>query len=201
MKRILAATALVAGLGGAAAQAQEYYIGQILMGGWNFCPRGTAPAQGQLLSIAQNQALFSLLGTQFGGDGRTTFGLPDLRGRMAVNQGTGPGLPNYVMGQKGGANTVTLSEVNLPPHTHAATGTPSGTATPGSSPSPQDNLPALTTTAPAYAPAGGPAVNMAANSVAVTVGSTGGGQAVNVTNPFQVVNFCVVTMGIYPSRN
>ena len=89
----------------APAHATERYIGEIFMTGANFCPRGTAAADGQLLPINQNQALFSLLGTNYGGDGRTTFGLPDLRGRSPVHAGNGPGLNPVSLGSKGGAET------------------------------------------------------------------------------------------------
>ena len=94
------------------------FIGEIIMFAGNFAPRGWALCDGQLLSIAQNSALFSILGTTYGGDGRTTFGLPDLRGRVAVHEGTGPGLPNIRLGQKGGAVNHTLTQGQLPPHTH-----------------------------------------------------------------------------------
>lgn len=92
----------------------EFYVGQILMGGWNFAPRGTAFCNGQLLSIAENTALFSLLGTTYGGDGRTTFGLPDLRGRVPVHFGEGPGLTNRRMGEKSGRECNNLATAQLP---------------------------------------------------------------------------------------
>ncbi|MEM6396525.1 MAG: tail fiber protein [Bacteroidota bacterium] len=92
----------------------EYYIGQIIMGGWNFAPRGTAFCNGQLLSIAENSALFSLLGTTYGGDGRTTFGLPDLRGRVPVHFGLGPGLTDRRMGEKSGREYNDLGTAQLP---------------------------------------------------------------------------------------
>jgi len=84
-------------------QAREPFIGEIMQFGGNFCPRGWAKTEGQLLAISQNSALFSLLGTNYGGDGRTTFGLPDFRGRVAIAPGTGPGLSNYRLGEKGGS--------------------------------------------------------------------------------------------------
>ena len=96
----------------------EPFIGQIIMSGFNFAPRGYATCDGQLLSIAQNTALFSLLGTQFGGDGRVTFGLPDLRGRVPVHQGQGPGLTNRVMGEESGQETHTLISTEMPMHNH-----------------------------------------------------------------------------------
>ena len=100
----------------------EPFIGEIKIFGFNFAPQNYQLCSGQLLSIAQNTALFSLLGTTYGGDGQTTFALPDLRGRMPIGQGQGPGLPNYVMGQLSGTTSVTLLTANLPAHTHAAQG-------------------------------------------------------------------------------
>ncbi len=94
----------------ASAQAYEPFIGEVRSFGFNFCPRSWAPADGQLLPINQNQALFSLFGTMYGGDGRTTFGLPDLRGRVALHTGTGPGLNPYKVGQKGGAESTILPQ-------------------------------------------------------------------------------------------
>lgn len=96
------------------AQAQaERYIAEIFTTGANFCPRGTAELNGQLLPISSNSALFSLLGTTYGGDGRTTFGLPDMRGRSAVHEGNGPGLSNVRLGQKGGTETISLKSTTL----------------------------------------------------------------------------------------
>ncbi len=91
------------------------FIGQIIAFGGNFAPRGWAKCEGQLLAISQNTALFSILGTTYGGDGRTTFGLPDLRGRSMVGPGTGPGLSNVQLGQRGGTQTTTLNATNIPP--------------------------------------------------------------------------------------
>ena len=95
------------------AQARDQLIGEIMQFGGNFCPRGWAMTNGQLLPIAQNQALFSILGTTYGGDGRTTFALPDLRGRVAVGPGQGPGLSNYYLGQRGGQEQVMSPTVGV----------------------------------------------------------------------------------------
>lgn len=102
----------------------EPFLGQIQAFGFNFAPRGWAGCNGQLLSIAQNTALFSLLGTTYGGNGQTTFALPDLRGRYMVNQGQGPGLSLYTIGQVGGTETTTLTSTQMPIHTHVAVATP-----------------------------------------------------------------------------
>ncbi|MDD9716425.1 tail fiber protein [Dinoroseobacter sp. PD6] len=174
------------------AQAQDYYIGQIIIGGWNFCPRGTFRLDGSLLSINENQALFSLLGTNYGGDGRTTFGLPDMRGRVPVHTGQGPGLSDRRLGQTGGSEANTLSVAQLPAHSHAL----SGTATAANTPSPAGALPATTGRDSTYA-AGTPDTAMAAGAI----GSTGAGSAVNNMPPFNVVTYCMVGFGIYPSRN
>src|SRR4051812_7800649 len=96
----------------------EPFIGEIRVVGFNFAPRGWAMCNGQLMSIAQNTALFSLLGTQFGGDGRVTFGLPDLRGRVPLGQGQGPGLPNYTIGELAGEAAHTLISNEMPMHNH-----------------------------------------------------------------------------------
>jgi microcystin-dependent protein len=98
------------------ADAREPYLGEIMYFSGNFCPRGWTVAEGQLLDISSNSALFSLLGTNFGGDGRTTFGLPDLRGRVVVGPGDGPGLSTHRVGEKGGAESVTLSLAQVPAH-------------------------------------------------------------------------------------
>ncbi len=101
-------------------------IGEIRGFGGNFPPRSWAFCNGQLLSIAQNQALFSILGTTYGGDGRTTFALPDLRGRVPISEGTGPGLSPHRLGSRSGTETVTLNTLQIPSHTHLATATGSG---------------------------------------------------------------------------
>ncbi|MDD9716424.1 tail fiber protein [Dinoroseobacter sp. PD6] len=176
----------------APAHAQEAYLGQIIMGGWNFCPRGTAPLNGQLIQISQNSALFSLLGTQFGGDGRTTFALPDMRGRVALHNGTGPGLTNKRIGARGGSETNTLTVDQLPPHAHALT----GTSTAANTPSPAGALPATTGRDSSYA-AGSADTGMGAGAI----GSTGGGQPVNNMPPYTVVQMCIVTQGLFPSRS
>src|SRR6202012_2704707 len=120
----------------------DQYIGEIRMVGFNFAPVGWALCNGQLLSISQNTALFSLLGTQFGGDGRTNFGLPNLQGRFPLHQGSGAGLPPYVIGQMGGNPNVTLTTAQMPAHTHAATFVAGSSALQGSSAGGSTNTPA-----------------------------------------------------------
>ena len=182
----------------------EPFIGEIKPFGFNFPPRGYAKCDGQLLPIAQNSALFSLLGTQFGGDGQSTFALPDLRGRAMIHQGQGPGLSSYSMAQRGGSESVTLTANQLPTHTHAATATSTlhaeGIA--GSSQNPQDKLlgglPNLYVTPD-------PTQNkqLAAESIntAVTVAPSGGSQPFDIHSPYLVLNLCIALQGIFPSRN
>jgi microcystin-dependent protein len=191
------AAALAAGMiWSPSVQAQEAFIGQIQMFGFNFAPRGWAFCDGQLLPISQNTALFSLLGTTFGGDGRTTFGLPDLRGRVAVHVGNGPGLQQVRWGQRGGANTVALTINNLPSHTHTATVNASGSQ--GTEQGPAGNVPADDRRETQYS-AGAPDVTM--NAAMVTVGNTGGGQPISIMQPYLGIYHSIALFGIYPSRN
>ena len=188
------------------AQAQEFYIGEIIIGGWTFCPRGTAEADGQLIAITQNEALFSLYGTNFGGDGRTTFGLPDMRGRSPVHVGQGPGLANRQLGQKGGTQSVTLTQNQMPSHTHTVTSTATTTVSVGPGQAGAfdagDHIVAGTDI---YASTGSPNQALDPATVGVTVASTanptGGSQSFQIMNPYLAVRYCVVLFGIYPSRN
>jgi microcystin-dependent protein len=175
------------------------FIGQIVMFGGNFAPRGWALCDGQLLSISSNEALFSLLGTIYGGDGRTTFGLPDLRGRVAMHAGSGPGLTPRQLGRKSGAEQNFLTVGQMPSHNHAATGTVNlGTASNAASGS-GAFLP-ISTGANFYSTAAG-AAQMNAGAVSVTVGNNGGSQGINNIQPFQCVNYIIALQGTYPSRN
>jgi len=175
----------------------EQYIGQIMMFGGNFAPRNWALCNGQLLEISSYTALFSILGTTYGGDGRRTFALPDLRGRVPVHAGTGNGLPTVRLGQVGGAPTNTLTEAQLPAHTHpgvinAVSPLPRG-ASAGPDPSNVYNAQGgVYATGPANA-------KMAADSV--SIGQAGQGQAVNNMQPFQAINYIIALEGIFPPRN
>ena len=160
------------------------FIAEIILFAGNFAPRGWAFCNGQLLSISQNTALFSLLGTTYGGNGQTTFALPDLRSRVPVHPGQGPGLSSYQLGQSGGAETVTLGVNQLPAHTHAATSPPVDTAATSNRPT-SGMAPAR---GGAYAP--GP-----------SVGSTGGSQPHTNLQPHLALNYIIATQGIFPSRN
>ena len=171
----------------------EPFIAEIIMFGGNFAPRGWAFCDGQLLPINQNQALFSILGTTFGGDGRTTFGLPDLRGRVPVHPGTGPGLSNRRLGAKGGTETNTLTSANLPPHQHNIR-IPLSDEDSNTDESSGNYLSAgeIYRTAPA------PNQFYGSN---IKTENTGSGQSVNNMQPFQGVNFIIALIGIYPSRS
>ncbi len=172
------------------------FIGEIRMFGFNFAPVGWATCDGQLLSIAQNTALFSLLGTQYGGNGVQTFGLPDLRGRFPMHQGQGPGLTFKSIGEVSGSPTTSVLTTNLPQHTHPfALTASSGLAT---QVSPAGGvLAAGLGTGEARFAAETPDVTMAA----MNTGIAGGNQPLSVQNPYLVVNFCIALQGIFPSRN
>ncbi|MEE4118963.1 MAG: tail fiber protein [Paracoccaceae bacterium] len=187
-----AATTLALGLSAAPSLAQEAYIGEVRIFAGVFCPRSWAPAEGQLLAISGNEALFSLLGTTYGGDGRTNFALPDLRGRGPMGIGSGPGLTPRRQGEKGGAETVTLTEGQLPAHSHSLNALSSG----GDNPSPTGNLLANDGTDRIYG-AGTADTTLSAEAV----GSTGSAEPVSVIQPYLAVRYCVALQGLYPSRN
>lgn len=180
-----------------AAMAMDPFIGQIQFFGFQFTPRGWAPCDGQLVAISSNSALFSLLGTTYGGDGRTTFALPDARGRALIHQGSGPGLPLYRIGQRGGSPTSTLTTLNLPSHNHVATVHAVGAA--GNSGTPASNVvPAAVSRGTLYSSAA-PDVTMSPGMV--TTGNTGGSQSFSTVSPYLTVNCQIALVGIFPSRN
>lgn len=203
------------------------FIGQVATFGFNFCPRGWVPANGQLLSIPENTALFSLYGTFYGGDGRTTFGLPDLRGRAVVSFGQAPGMANYRIGDKGGAEVVTLNTQEMPSHNHpgsasgvsAATATMTGTATATVTSTQAKILQQRGSDSGVAERTGGtsdgvisaPTVtiamdNLAISSInvdglAVTTHNAGGSQAHENRTPYLAMTTCIAMTGIFPSRN
>jgi microcystin-dependent protein len=182
----------------------EPFIGEIKILGFNFPPRGYMTCQGQILSIAQNTALFSLLGTMYGGNGQTTFALPDLQGRMPIGQGQGPGLPAHTMGEIGGTPTTTLIIGNLPPHVHTANSlsiklkASTANADEGS---PDGNFPATTPTGIYSGNGATPGAYTGGVEVAGNTDITGGGQSFSIMNPYLVINYSIATQGIFPSRN
>lgn len=196
-----AAVALASSMGTTPAQAQyEPFIGQMMLAGFNFCPRGWASANGQLLSISQNTALFSLLGTQFGGNGQTTFGLPDLRGRVPVGFGQASGGGSfYNMGQMGGLESVTLTIPEMPQHTHTARMV-ADKDTVANKASPNGNALARTQTADIYTNVLGSVDDPMANGT-VQNDMTGGSLPHENRMPYQAMNWCIATVGIFPSRN
>jgi microcystin-dependent protein len=176
----------------------EPFIGEIRMFAGNFSPRSHAFCDGQLLAISQNDALFALLGTLYGGDGRTTFGLPDLRGRVPIHMGSGPGLTPRAMASRSGSETATVSVSQLPAHTHMM----QGSTTAASDTSPAGNVPGTGAGANLYnaAPVAGDVVTMDADAVPVSGGSDPT-QAHNNVMPFLCINFIIALTGIFPSRN
>ncbi|MBX2827113.1 MAG: tail fiber protein [Flavobacteriaceae bacterium] len=167
----------------------EPFIGQIMPVGFNFAPRGWALCDGQILAISSHTALFSLLGTTFGGDGRTTFGLPDLRGRSIVGVGNGPGLSPITWGQKGGAESHTLTVGQMPAHTHNIA---VNTAT-GEESSPAGNH--IAASADSFAEDATSGQNLAAPA------SQGGNQSFGIRDPYLGIYVCIALQGIFPSRN
>lgn len=170
----------------------EPFVGEIRMFAGNFPPRGWAFCDGQLLAVSQNDALFSLFGTIYGGDGRTTFGLPDLRGRVPVHAGHGPGLSERRLGSKAGAEQVTLTTNQLPNHTHSSKVSPNY----GSRSNPEESVLAKNIKEVGYSsePPDG-----SMNSSSIT--NVGGSQSHTNLMPFLCVNFIVSLIGIYPSRS
>lgn len=173
----------------------DYFMGQIIMAGFSFAPKTFAHCDGRLMSIAQNQALYSLLGTQFGGDGITTFGLPDMRGRAPVAYGTSVDQAwqptPMTMGQQGGTETVTLNLAQLPSHTHLL----QGSSTSGQVKNPTNAVIGSTTNA-LYGDASSNVVTLDTR----TCGAAGGNQPHPNMQPYSVVNFCIALTGIFPSR-
>jgi microcystin-dependent protein len=195
----------------AAACSPDSYLGTICAFGFNFCPQGYLPADGRLIQISQNTALFSLLGTTYGGNGTSTFALPDLRGRSLVGSGQGPGLTNIIIGQVGGTESASLLITNLPSHSHGASTTlnissvanASGSA--GNSASPTAKVWANSSSRDnVYGDTGN--VQMAAGAITTTgtatttVQPTGSGIPVSIRSPYVGITYCIATTGIFPSR-
>jgi len=191
------------------------YIGQIIQGGWNFAPRDTALCNGQTMSIAQNTALFSLLGTTFGGNGQTTFNLPDLRGRSMVHWGNGAGLSPIQLGEVSGQEQITLTSQQMPQHTHTATFSSTSTLNAASAKA-TVQIPAAGSVLARgvdnsgsvvpliYAPSGTATdVALGGLNVAGTVTNAiaGGSQPVGIRNPYQGITHVICMFGIFPSRS
>lgn len=170
----------------------EPLLGSLMLFAGNFAPRGWAFCNGQLLPISSNTALFSILGTQYGGDGSTTFALPDLRGRAPVGAGQGPGLSNYPIGSRVGSETTTLTAANLPSHSH----TLNGSSLPGSSSLPNGNVPAVNRDGILHY---GTTADVTMSSASIT--STGGNQGFNNIQPVLGMHYCIALQGVFPSRS
>lgn len=195
----------------------EPYLAMIILFGGNFAIRGWAMCWGQIVSIAQNTALFSLLGTTYGGNGQTTFALPDLRGRAAVGWGQGPGLSNYDLGQIAGTENTTLTINNMPSHTHTgiltgATATLSASTAAGTTNTPSSTMvPAVLPTigsGPGATQIKGYKVQDNTTALApatvtgtVTINPAGGTQPFSIMNPYLALNYLIALEGIFPSRN
>jgi microcystin-dependent protein len=179
----------------------EGVMAVVTMVAYDFAPKNWAYCNGQLLPIAQNQALFSLLGTTYGGNGIQTFALPDLRGRTSVGVGQGPGLSNYTLGEVTGTESGTMTINNMPPHVHNGTinVTPKG----GNS---ADDSNAIANwpgqVANGYAPTPTAATFMQGpNVISTTIGAAGGNQPFSLLSPYLTLNFVICMYGIFPSRN
>ena len=177
------------------------FLGQINLFGCNFAPRGWSMCQGQVMSIAQNTALFSLLGTNFGGNGTTTFLLPDLQGRAPIGFGQGPGLSNYTIGERSGAESAPVAAVSYPAHSH----TLFAAAGPGTT-----NAPSGMIEAEGQTGGRGGTINLALYSASGTptplataalAAAAGGSQPHNNIQPYLALNFCIALQGIFPSRS
>lgn len=172
----------------------EPYLGEIRMFGGNFAPSGWALCDGSLRSIAELEPLFTLIGTTYGGDGQNTFALPDLRGRLPVHHGAGPGLSTRVIGSSGGAEAVTLTQAQLPSHTHQAR----AASTSGTSTSPGAGYPAAVNSGGRYASALSGPVDQPMSAAAVA--PAGGGQPHTNLQPFVCVTFIIALFGIFPPQ-
>ncbi len=168
-------------------------IGQIMIFAGTFAPRGWALCQGQLMSIAQNNALFAVLGTTYGGDGISTFALPDMQGRSSLSAGQGGGLRAYALGEKAGTNSVSVAVANLP----SAPVMLKCSNAPGTTFEPSGHVPASAENAGEASIYGNPATLPGAMAPAML---QGGNQPLNVTPPYLVMNWCIATEGIFPSR-
>ncbi len=171
------------------------FLAEIRIFGFNFAPHGWAFCAGQTLAISQNTALFSLLGTTYGGNGTSSFALPDLRGRGALHSGQGPGLSNYVLGQFGGTENVTLLTSEIPQHSHALAASSSLATV--STPASDTTLARSSGGLLAYDGTATPGTALSPQAVSVS----GGSQPHNNLMPYLAVNFCIAMSGIFPARN
>lgn len=179
------------------------YVGEIRPFGFNFAPRNWALCAGQILAISSNTALFSILGTTYGGNGQTTFALPDLRGRMALGMGQGSGLSQYVEGEEIGSETVTLLSTEMAAHSHTPyTRTEVGTADMHNVPQAGDYLSRFNTSANAFGTTWNtPPLENATTLHPTFLGFAGGNQPHNNIQPVLAINYCICLFGVFPARN
>lgn len=191
-RSLLPAVLLCIALASSMASAQQRYVGSISLVPYNFAPVGTALCNGQLLSIAQNTVLFDLIGTTYGGDGQTNFALPDLRGRVAIGMGQGPGLSNHVIGEEAGTETVTLTVSQIPSHNHSAIASTSS----GNTVDPTNAY---------WAP--GPRIFLYSSAANLTqmnpaaIGSAGSNLPHDNVKPYLTLNYVIWLFGIFPSQS
>ncbi|MCB9233164.1 MAG: tail fiber protein [Bacteroidia bacterium] len=182
-------------------------MGTIQAFGFSFAPKGWLSCDGQLLAISSNTALFSLLGTTYGGNGTTTFGIPDLRGRLMLHQGQGPGLTNRVIGEMSGSETTTLTVASMPSHTHpfggSMTGTPLVNKSAGAQDSPVGAVPAVASNDNYTDSSNFPGLpnSVTVDTSQLVVSNNGAGTPYNNMEPFLVINWCIAQYGIFPSRS
>jgi microcystin-dependent protein len=172
----------------------EPFLGEIRMTGFNFAPQGWALCDGQLLPISQNEALFAIIGTYYGGNGTSNFALPNLQSRVPIHQGVGSGLSQYIVGQTGGVESVALQYNQMPVHNHSVGVVNAG----GNVAGPSGNYPAIEST--------GTSLNYSnstpnASLNAATIGNAGGTTPVSIIQPYLCVNFIIALTGIFPTRN
>lgn len=178
----------------------DQFVGEIRMVGFSFAPTGWALCDGSVIPIAQNQALFALLGTTFGGNGTTNFGLPDLRGRAPVGMGAGPNLTPVTQGQLAGSESVSILASQMPQHTHALTVAGAATNS-ANTPSNTNNVLGAAGGGPGSATIWSTAMSSPVAVNPTQVGISGGGQPLPVRNPFLGTNFIIALVGLYPSRS
>jgi microcystin-dependent protein len=180
----------------------ESYLGTVALFAGNFVPVGWLASDGSLLSIADNQALFAVIGTIYGGDGQTNFALPDLRGRTIVGAGDGPGLKSFPLGMKAGSETANLTAANLPAHSHSfgsLSGAPGASSQPGNQDTPTVNVAAVTSGFNSYAPLGSGA--MGASTIASESASSGAGASFNIQQPYVALTWVICVAGLFPNQN
>ena len=177
---------------------ESFFIAQICLFGGNFAPRDWAFCAGQLQAISENDTLFALIGTTYGGDGQTTFALPDFRGRIPVGAGQGPGLSNFVIGERAGTQSITVTQNQMPAHTHVAVAAVSASSQAGNSGNPANAMVAVAPS-PFYTSAAQASGSF--TGTVATIQPAGGSQPISNMMPYLGISFIIALYGIFPSRN